>query len=873
MLRSRSCTLFGSAAIAIALGVAGPASAQPGFTPAKSVLKGTKAESGLFTVHRDDQRTFLEVPSGKLNQPFLLATAISGGPTFTGFQWQESVAVFQRVDRYLLLVEKEVRYQLKNPSKPVAGVVKKTYTDRMVAKVPIVTLQGSNPVVDLRQLFGGQASAFFGPVAAALDGSVVQVSKAKTFPDNLELDLILPDGRRDGRFTTLSYSMSTIARRGGYRPRMADDRVGYFLTASKDFSDETSGGDQFVRFIHRWNLKKADSSLSKSPVKKPIVFYIENTVPFRFRQAVREGILAWNEAFLACGLQNAIVVRQQTKTEFTDLDPEDVRYNFFRWIASGRAFAMGPSRVNPWTGEILDADIVFDESMVRSYIRQYDLALRQAPRKFFEPRIQRLLEGEKARRYLPFALDPIEETPGLDSPEAAPKALRCGLGHGMAHQLGVSMLALGLDPQAARGAKDFPQAFLDQIVKDVVMHEVGHTLGLRHNFAASTWRTLEDMNGKDRPGDLCASVMDYNPINVAAKPTEGQGHYTMQGLGPYDHWAIRFGYDPSESDARKGIAQVGSAQFLFATDEDTRGPDPYIARWDLGQDPLVHARERFALVDRLLPKAVERAVKKGEAYGQGRRAVDMLISDYLGAVMTTGRFVGGQRTYRFHKGDTGAQPPLVPVPAAKQREALHLLCTKILAKDPFQIDAKTLQKLGKGYWNHWGSQDGRTSHSYPYQDRVLLVQSWALFALLNPGTIERLLDTEAKIKSTEDLLTLPEVFTALSESIFGDLLDARKLTGEGTVRSPLVPTTQRNLQRLYADQLIAMVLESKGPTPAPARQVARLEAKVLIHALKGVLTREPDHPDQYSVDPYTRGHLEELIGRLQQALDATYRLR
>ncbi|MBL4848454.1 MAG: zinc-dependent metalloprotease [Planctomycetes bacterium] len=850
-----------------------PAFAKPALPTAKVFLKGTKASSGLFTVHSDKERAFLEVPSSKLNRPFLLATAISGGPTFTGFQWQESVAVFQRRDRFLLLVEKEVRYQLKNPGKPVASVVKRTYTDRMLAKVPIVALKGSNPIVDLRRLFGAEAKAFFGPVAAKLDGSVARVVKSKVFPKNLELQISMPDHRRDGRFTTLSYSLSSISRRGGYRPRKADDRVGYFLTASKDFSDATAGGDRFVRYIHRWNLQKADGSLPKSPVRKPIVFYIEDTVPFRFRQAVREGILEWNKAFLTCGLQNALVVRQQTKTEFANLDPEDVRYNFFRWIASGRAFAMGPSRVNPWTGEILDADIVFDESMVRSYLREYELALRQAPRKFFAPNIQKLLVGEKARRYLPFALGPIQGSSDLDSPFAAPKATHCGLGNGVAHQLSISMLALGIDGDTARGGKDFPQAFLDQIVKDVVMHEVGHTLGLRHNFAASSWRPLSQINGKDRPGDVCASVMDYNPINIAANPTQGQGHYTMQSIGPYDYWAIRYGYDPSESSARKGIASVGSAQFLYATDEDTRGPDPYVQRWDLGKDPLVHTRERFALVERLMPKAVERAVKKGQNYADARRAVDMLISDYVGASMTAARFVGGQRTYRFHKGDKGGKPPLVPVPAKKQREALHLICTKVLAKDPFELKGKTLQLLGKGYWSHWGSNDSRTAHSYPYQERILTVQSWALFALLNPGTMERLLDTESKLGKDEDLLTLPELFTTLSETIFGLLLDARKLTGQATVRSPLVPTTQRNLQRLYADQLIGMVLESRGPTPPAGRQIARLEVKVLIHALSGVLSREPEHPDQYRVDPYTRGHLEELIGRLKRSLEATYRLR
>jgi hypothetical protein len=184
-------------ALTLPLACALPALAQSPPPAAKVFLKGTKAASGLFTVHSDEQRAFLEVPSSKLNKPFLLATAISGGPTFTGFQWQETVAVFQRVDRYLLLVEKEVRYQLKNPSKPVGGVVKRTYTDRMLAKVPIVALQGSNPVVDLRRLFGSEAKAFFGPVAAMLDGTVAQVTKTKNFPSNLELQITMPDRRRE----------------------------------------------------------------------------------------------------------------------------------------------------------------------------------------------------------------------------------------------------------------------------------------------------------------------------------------------------------------------------------------------------------------------------------------------------------------------------------------------------------------------------------------------------------------------------------------------------------------------------------------------------------------------------------------------------
>jgi hypothetical protein len=839
--------------------------------PAKTALKGTKPVAGLFTVHKGKDKALFEVSSGSLNRPFLLATSISGGPTYSGFQWRDTVVLFKKLDGQLLLIEKEVRYRLRNGSKPVAEVVRRTFTDRLITKVPLVAEKGGSALVDLKRLFGGQAKAFFGGVASGFDGRVAMLGKVKAFPSNLELSLTVPDGRRSGRFTTLSYSLSKISSSGGYSPRLADDRVGYFNTAVKDFSDESAGGDRFVRYINRWNLRKADSSLKASPVRQPIVFYVEKSVPYRFRQAVREGILAWNAAFAACGLQNAIVVRQQTKTEFTNLDPEDVRYNFFRWIVSERAFAMGPSRVNPWTGQILDADIVFDESMVRSYMREYDLAIRSAPRSFLSPQVQRALTRRPSQ--FPLGAELLRRAASNELVQV-PKATRCALGEGVSHQLSMGLLALGLTDRMAGKKKSFPQAFLDQIVKDVVMHEVGHTLGLRHNFLASTWRPLKAINSAKRPGDMCSSVMDYNPVNVAANPKKGQGHYTMQSLGPYDLWAIRFGYHPSESKARKGIAQVASAQFAYATDEDTRGPDPYVQRWDLGQDPLVYAGERFDLVKRLLPKAVSRAVSKGQSYRDARRAIDMLLYDYQNAAMSAARFVGGQRAWRHHKGDPGARQPLEPVSAAKQREALHLVCKRVLAEGNLTLDAKLLRSLGKGYWSHWGSRDSSTPHSYPYQQRVLGIQSWALYLLTNPATLGRILDTEAKRDKGAGQLTIPELLTTLSEAIFGALLEPQKVTGKGTALAPLVSTLQRNLQGHYVSRLVDMVLEgSRGPTPAAARQMARLECKLVLHALTAVLDREPRHPDQFTLDPYTRGHMEELIGRLEQALKAGYRLR
>src|SRR5581483_7871276 len=149
-------------------------------------------------------------------------------------------------------------------------------------------------------------------------------------------------------------------------------RIGYFLTAQKDFSS-TNPDTSFVRYVNRWRLERADGSTWKEgaklvPPKKKIVFWIERSVPDEYRAAVREGILEWNKAFEKIGFRDAIEVRQQENEDFA---PEDINYNTFRWITTDMGFAMGPSRANTLTGEILDADIIFDADMVRFFKQEY----------------------------------------------------------------------------------------------------------------------------------------------------------------------------------------------------------------------------------------------------------------------------------------------------------------------------------------------------------------------------------------------------------------------------------------------------------------------------------------------------------------------
>src|SRR5690606_82032 len=187
---------------------------------------------------------------------------------------------------------------------------------------------------------------------------------------NIEVAFELP--LMGGRLGTLSYSINVLPENTGYQPRLADSRVGYFTTTYRDIG-KPGADTPWVRHINRWKLEKADPTLKISPPKEPIVFYLEHTIPVRYRRWVREGVLEWNKAFERVGISNAIEVYQQDARTgaHMDKDPEDARYNFVLWTNAGMGFAIGPSRVDPRTGQILDADVVMDEGFITGWVKAW----------------------------------------------------------------------------------------------------------------------------------------------------------------------------------------------------------------------------------------------------------------------------------------------------------------------------------------------------------------------------------------------------------------------------------------------------------------------------------------------------------------------
>ena len=482
------------------------------FEPFDTLVAGAKTYDGLFKLYQKDEHLYVELLPHHLDKPYLAPIALAKGAGMGGHtlnndeQW---VLLFRRSGDKVFLVRRNVRYQAKHDM-PVGRAVETSYTDSILQAVPIHAVNAirQSVVIDLADIF---LTNFADLNYGRLDRSRTTWHKIKVFPRNIELQVAatFTDNGQGGGDSVIDSRGNTVVIDYGlvelpdskYEPRVADDRVGHFLTVIKDFTLDNRD-TAYVRYINRWRLERVDGSAWKEgaklvPPKKKIVFWIEKSVPDEYRAAVREGILEWNKAFEKIGFRDAIEVRQQ---ENEDFDPEDVNFNTFRWITSELGYAMGPSRANPFTGEIIDADIIFDASMIRYYKGEQQL-FKNARGLLEEP--ASLIQASRHGWDLPTSTlqkstnwnDRTLAKPDADR-LAHVQAIRQGLCQCAAQkhsELNLALMALSARLDQKPGDK-LPDELIQQAVKETAMHEVGHTLGLRHNFKASTMLKNEQLH-------------------------------------------------------------------------------------------------------------------------------------------------------------------------------------------------------------------------------------------------------------------------------------------------------------------------------------------------------------------------------------------
>ncbi|MCA9120664.1 MAG: zinc-dependent metalloprotease [Planctomycetaceae bacterium] len=831
-----------------------------------AILKDAKTHTGMLTLYQKESKLYAEMSGSDYGAEYIVLISIAKGvgmnPLLGGYSWgfgDDWVWTFRKVDDHVHVIRKNVRFEAKK-GYPENFALQNAYTDSVLFSLRIVSKgPKGGDLVDMTPVFMSdlpQISQFLPGFGFTSDRSTWAAVKA--FPKNIELEVAATyasSGRleyetvADSRGMTINvhYSISKLSSTG-YQSRMADDRIGYFLTVRKDYNKD-SDRDQFVRYINRWHLEKPPGATDAPyPPKEPIIFWIEKTVPHKYRQPVREGIAEWNKAFEKAGWLNAIEVRQQP--DDADWDPEDINYNTFRWITADAGFAMGPSRVNPYTGQILDADIIFDADFLKFWKEEFET-----------------LSPDDVAAMTGGALNAPADTSSR-ALGVARKHPECRLSNGMASQMAfgtTAILAHAADPKVAAEMKE---KLIMQGMKEVTMHEVGHTLGLRHNFKASKMLSLKDANDtkKTRDVGMVGSVMDYNPSNIVSKEWE-QGDYYTTTLGPYDYWAIEYGYKPLSGgttgevkELEKIAARSGEPQLAYATDEDTVGsdPDPNSNRFDLGSDALEYAKMRAQVVQEIIPELTKRTAEEGDDYTQTRRALNILLSQHGQGMFFVARYVGGLNTSRSHQGDKDAKPPIDLIDAKLQREALSLLEEQVFSDKPYQFPDDLFKYLAASNWNHWGTSNTNRK-DFPLHDVISMWQTRVLDQLTSSTVLERIHDIELKAATDADVLTTAELIERLTKSIFSELDTVKE--GDFTNRKPAISSLRRNLQREYLRTLANLAM---GRTSAPddCQTIAYADLSSLEARIGQMLK------SNVKLDSYSRAHLVESASRIRKVLDA-----
>jgi hypothetical protein len=395
------------------------------------------------------------------------------------------------------------------------------------------------------------------------------------------------------------------------------------------------------------------------------------------------------------------------------------------------------------------------------------------------------------------------------------------------------------------------------------MHEVGHTLGLRHNFKASSIATVSEMNQEDFKGKrtITGSVMDYTPLNINFKDGPVQGDFSMIGPGPYDLWAIEYGYT-TDGDLKQILSRVSEAELPYATDEDISGPDPYAKQFDLGKDSVAYAESVMRLVQHLRPKILERIVKNGDSWEKARRAYLLLLGQHVRAVRIAAWHIGGANVNRDRKGDPGDRPVVTPTDMALQRRALKFVMENAFRDEAFGLTREMLARFGLDKWYDGGGMASLFQDpAFPIHDRILGVQTSAITMLMNPVTLQRVYDNEFRMDPGQDCLTLPELLDTVTAEVFSELDNLRS----GTAREPSISSLRRNLQRELINRLIDLSLP-ENMSGAASKPISNL----VVAKLRELQKRIDSAKESSGLDPYTKAHLGEASIRIGKALEAQF---
>ena len=703
-------------------------------------VKGQAKNAGLFTLYQDTVTgsVLLYIRKDQLNKEFIYESFSISGPTtlFLNQSMHRTNLVFKIKKAYdkieFAVVNTGLYYDKNNPVSKSAEVDKPEaifFSDKYSIEDSLGYLVSGDALFLSEKLDAVKPNFPPGPGSSMifnlgnLNPSKSKYANLRSFSDNTDVVVDLsydnpmtaasggPD-IADPRYVRVRMQHSFIAMpNNNFVPRKDDPRVGYFMS---QVNDQTSiSATPYKDMIHHWDLQKKDPTAAMSEPVAPLVYWIENTTPLEYRQTIFEAGMKWNEAFEKAGFKNALQMKIMPDT--ATWDPADIHYNVIRWVASSQPSygAIGPSFVNPRTGEILGADITVEWFSGSA-----------------TPINDELFNGSNV-------------IPELNIPHLLMKDY-CNLANELKAQYSAGLTVLEVNGAAPAEIKLMHKQFLTYLI----MHEMGHTLGLNHNMKSSQMLSPADVNNTvlTQSIGLMGSVMDYPAINIALDKTK-QGDYYTTKAGPYDLWAIEYGYRPfkageEEAGLNKILSRSTESKLAFGNDGDDMraagsGIDPRINVNDFTNDAIGYAEDRFKIVNNLMGKLVAKYSKTGKSYAELRSRYGSLLSQRRNMIIAVSRYIGGVYVDRSFPEQKSSDKPYTPTPVAIQKKAMASLGKYVFAPNAFEMDAQVFPYL---QIQRRGFNQGR-GEDFKVTANLNSLSTTAFDHILHPATLQRITNT------------------------------------------------------------------------------------------------------------------------------------